>query len=237
MTEQEHEPWMDQAVVTAVWARPGESPERIAQRIDLMVQRIGEELPLDDWELPVPPPRQPVPWPGGPAGAELLRAGGPSDEVNEAARELFGFSFSLAAQTNQLGLHAMISAGGSHPGYRTPLHVCLVDFLPMDVGMLVPEDGDAVLSACVEAWEPLFATLSSAQLNRIARRGGWRLPPGYRVWVSDELGPVTRAAEGVQAQRFGAGTLLWADDELAPERVVACMLDTFRLNGLDEVPH
>ncbi len=101
-------------------------------------------------------------------------------------------------------------------------------------------DLDAVVSASfvglVRGFDPAYVVHQKTGVNRLARRGEWLLPVGYRVWINDWVGTVSLVADGVRLERFEQGSLIRVPLSWQPRQVVDAVLETYRLNGLDEVP-
>ncbi|AYE95832.1 hypothetical protein C0J29_14480 [Mycobacterium paragordonae] len=97
--------------------------------------------------------------------------------------------------------------------------------------------GDALCAAVAEAWTPAALSLSDLLVTRTARRGGWKIPVGYRTWVNTELGTISQLEEGLTSTELAGGMLISAPDEWPADRVVAAMTATLAANGLEEIPH
>ena len=95
---------------------------------------------------------------------------------------------------------------------------------------------DASVHAAVMAFDPTFVTGQERAVLRMTRRGGWKIPFGYRVWINDWVGTVTTHAEGLTTERLGNGTLIKVPDTWPAQQVVDALTTTFQANNLDEVP-
>ena len=95
---------------------------------------------------------------------------------------------------------------------------------------------DASVHAAVTAFDPAFVTGQERAVLRMTRRGRWKIPFGYRVWINDWVGTVTSHAEGLTAERLGNGTLIKVPDTWPAQQVVDALTTTFQANNLDEVP-
>ena len=71
---------------------------------------------------------------------------------------------------------------------------------------------------------------------RMTRRGRWKIPFGYRVWINNWVGTIATHAEGVTTERLGNGTLIKVPDTWPAQQVVDALTETFQTNNLDEVP-
>ena len=95
---------------------------------------------------------------------------------------------------------------------------------------------DASVHAAVTAFDPAFVTGQERAVLRMTRRGGWKIPFGYRVWINDWVRKITSHAEGVTTERLGNGTLIRVPDTWPAQQVVDALTKTFQANNLDEVP-
>lgn len=86
-------------------------------------------------------------------------------------------------------------------------------------------------------WQPSAVRLADAVVNSIARRGGWKIGVGYRLWIRKDVGTVETLAEGLTSREFATGTLISAPDDWPADKVVSAMTATLADNGLDEIPH
>jgi hypothetical protein len=118
---------------------------------------------------------------------------------------------------------------------RGPSNSVIVHLYAVDASGIPLDVGDAVVRSVVEAWDPLAVGLATTEVAALARRGGWKLPPGHRVWVADAVGTIDQVAPGGRSERLAAGSLLSLPDDWSPEQVVHVVLETFV--GLDEIPH
>jgi hypothetical protein len=221
--------WSDDAVVKGVWVDIGETPHWIAKRTDALARLVGSVLSVPEWRV------QQQRWAGDLDDlAEIVRAH-PSTGSRGTPDPKEGYHFALSGE-GIAPVQVIISAGDTYPHGRQPLHSALVDF-PTDTPALSTEEGEGTLAALVEAFSPLMASLSTADVNLLSRRGGWKIPAAYRLWLHDTVGPIAAVAEDVTVSRVGDGTLLAVPDHWEPRQVVDATLRTLELNGLDELPH
>ncbi len=227
--------WLDESnfVVTAKWARLGATPEWIAERADALSERVGGTLGLGSWRVVGPW----VDWAGTADEKTAIVASQVNDGGTGAPQIVDGYAMSLSAQDARLDATVSIHAGAQSVGRRLPTHDSMLDVNLKRPGVVSGEQGDALVAAMVEAWSPLSVVLSTGALNVLAKRGMWKISAGYRLWLSDEVGPIGAVAEGVTKSRLGGGTLLSVPDEWDAQRVVDAMAVTRELNGLDELPH
>ncbi|WP_271986446.1 hypothetical protein [Pseudoclavibacter terrae] len=225
--------WLDgsEFAVSAVWARLGASPEWIAQRTDVLVQRLSESLRLTGWQ---------VVGGGDWEGTEEQKVAVVAAHVNSGSGQAQlgdGYSFSLFASNAAVHVRLHTQAGSDRVGRRLPSHSSMLHVSPTGPGAVSGEQGEAMVEAMVEAWSPLQVDLSIPDLFKIARRGGWKIPPANRLWLAAEVGAADEAAEGVAVSRLGDGTLFSAPDDWDAQRVVDAMAETRERNGLDVLPH
>lgn len=224
--------WAARSSLRAIWVATGESPEWIARRTDAFLTILGSALEIPGWETP-----QRERW-EGPFESLVdivqrhVTVGTFGDKEPES-----GYFFTVSGTSQQIGLHVRVSAGSQWPGRRVPLHTVTIDLRELVSGAVTGQVGDTLCAAVAEAWTPLTLSLSDPLVNSTARRGGWKIPVGYRTWVSSEVGSITQLAEGLTATELAAGTLISAPDDWPADRVVAAMIATLADNGLDEIPH
>ncbi|AQA06315.1 hypothetical protein BVC93_11450 [Mycobacterium sp. MS1601] len=96
---------------------------------------------------------------------------------------------------------------------------------------------DTICAHVAGTFAPAMLTLSDAAVNRLARRGGWKIGVGYRTWISNEVGSVDHAADGLTFTSVAGGNMLSTPDDCSAEQVVAAMTETLTRNSLDEIPH
>ncbi|WP_246398631.1 hypothetical protein [Mycobacterium vicinigordonae] len=83
-----------------------------------------------------------------------------------------------------------ISAGSHSQGRRVPLHTVSIDMREVTSDGVTGKVGDTLSATVIDAWKPLTRSLSDPLVNRIARRGGWKIPLGYRTWVNAGVGAI-----------------------------------------------
>ncbi|OBF24248.1 hypothetical protein [Mycobacterium kubicae] len=224
--------WATDVSLNAIWAATGESPEWIAERTDTLLVTLGAALGISAWETP-----QHERWEGSPdALADIVRGHVTVGTFGDPEPES-GYVFTLSGSSQHMVLHAQVSAGSHSTGRRVPLHTVSIDLRELVSGGVTGDIGDTLCMAVAEAWEPLALSLSDPAVNRIARRGGWKIPVGYRTWVSGYVGPIEELAGGLASRELADGTLISAPDDWSADRVVAAMTASLAANGLDEVPH
>lgn len=73
---------------------------------------------------------------------------------------------------------------------------------------------DYVSDAVLRYWEPVSLAWASLDIKDIEPRYFWEIPPGYRLWLRDDVGPITHVAEGVVVE-----TAPQRDDAAHPGRL------------------
>lgn len=129
-----------------------------------------------------------------------------------------GYLFTVSGISQQIGLHVQVSAGSQSTGRRIPLHSLTVDLRELVSGGVTGPVGDTLCAAVAETWKPLTLSLSDPLVNRAARRGGWKIPVGYRTWVNAEVGTIRHTKEGLASCELAGGTLLSAPDDWPADR-------------------
>lgn len=227
--------WLEETdfVVTAKWARLGATPEWIAQQTNVLVDSVQATLGGASWRVVGP-------WCDW-AGTADEKAAIVASQVNDGGagepQIVDGYAIALSAQDARLDVTVSIHAGAQSVGRRLPTHYSMLTVRPKAPGVVAAAQGDALVAAMVDAWSPLSVVLSTGGLNVLAKRGGWKISAGYRLWLSDVVGAVGEVAEGVTKSRLAGGWLLSVPDEWDAWRVVDAMAVTRELNGLDELPH
>lgn len=222
--------WAADFSVNAIWVATGESPEWIARRTDALLSTLAYALSIPSWETP-----QHQEWRGTPeALADIVRSHVTTGTFGDPEPEN-GYLFTVSGKGPAAALHVQVSAGSRSKGRRVPLHAIAIDVREIAPGGVTAEMGDALCAAVAEAWTPAALSLSDLLVNRTARRGGWKIPVGYRTWVNAEAGTIRHTEEGLASRELTGGTLLSAPDDWPADRVVAAMTATLATNGLEEI--
>ncbi|MFW6775976.1 hypothetical protein ACOACO_16950 [Nocardioides sp. CPCC 205120] len=220
--------WTREASVRAVWARTGESAEWIAARLDDLVRRASALTGVQEWRL-----SDDSAWRGDPTELAALVRRHPA-----GADPAEGFVLSVAGTgPDEVHLNLLVSAGATHVGSREPAHHLLLSTRPLGEHGLDVAVGDGLCRAVAEAWEPAAVKLTSREVNRTARRGGWLAPVGHRVWLHRDVAPHVTPAASVTAEAVGQGTLLAVPDDWEAPQVVEAVLATYEASGVDTIPH
>lgn len=225
--------WAATAVVNAVWVGAGESPERIATSLDVLVSRLGDALGINRWRT-----SKDKPWEGTPEVlADLVRSHVVTDDRGKPEPESGYVCTLLGRGGPRAEVDVQVSAGAIAPGRRLPTHRLSIVMRQSAMGGVDSETADTLCAAVVEAWSPAMVVFSDRTVLRLARRGNWKIGVGYRLWLSSDAGAVSQLADGLTAVSLGGGTLVSAPDEWPAERVVDAMTQTLAANDLDEIPH
>lgn len=224
--------WTDSAAIGIVLDRVGESPEAIAASAQRFVEALQTRLGALPWQVVDGPS-----WSGTPADlAEIVRAR-PSTAATGFADATDGYGFTLYTRREPIVLSVGVDVGGPRIGRRLPAQNVHGRVLDAQGGSVDPALGDAMLEALIEGWQPLFASLSDADVNIAAGRGRWKIPAGYRVWLRDGTVTLDWLAEGVTSRPFAGGTMISVPDDWPPDQIAQRLAETYERNGVDVVPH
>lgn len=226
--------WAQDAFVRGFWVATGESPEWIAARTQALLSELQSAFDIANWQT-----TQGQRWEGTPEElANLVRSNSTRDpDVPDQSLPVEGYSFTVSGAGPRVGMHVRIAAGAATVGRRHPGHTLTIDLREMVPNGVTAADGDAACAATARAWHPSTFALYDPPVNVEARRGGWKIPIGYRTWISNQVGAVSRIAEGLASIELAEGTLVSAPDDWSADRVVTAMTTTLTANGLDEIPH
>lgn len=130
-----------------------------------------------------------------------------------------------------------VTAGAAFLGGPIPMHCLMVRIHELVPGVVTSATADAVCAAVISTWNPSTVKLSDSATNSLARRGNWKIGIGYRIWISSEVGAVSRVAEALSSTEIAGGTLISAPDDWPAQQVVEAMTAMLTANGLDEIPH
>lgn len=226
--------WAHQAFLRAFWVATAESPEWIALRTQALLDELRSSFDIAYWQT-----TDGRRWEGGPAAlADLVRSKATRDpDVSDQSPPAEGYSFTVSGAGPRVGMHVRIAAGAATLGRRHPNHTLTIDLREMVANGATAADGDAACAATATAWHPSTLALYDPPVNSSARRGGWKIPVGYRTWVSSNVGSISQVADGLTSTELAGGTLISAPDDWPADRVVTAMTATLAANGLEEVPH
>lgn len=225
--------WSNDPIVRCFWARTSESPEVIAERSTAFVDSFAEQWGPYPWSVANGPR-----WQGTTEElADLVRA-----RASTAARGTpdpdDGYALPLTSRQPDIFGGLGVHAGTNVISRRLPTHHADLTLTSTSSDSAVPvELGDAAVRSLVTAFDPLMVSLTTGELNGLARRGGWKIPPAYRLWLHNDVGPIHHLFDGVTATPLGNGTLLTVPDDWPPEPVIEAILNTLTYNNLDEIPH
>lgn len=217
----------------AVWMRADEPVSWIASATDAFLRGISELTGVSRWTL-----LDGDNWPQDQTMIERAVRSNVARDENDRLLPKEGYDLFLRGATDDLGLEVMISAGDITLGRNLPMHTLSVRPLPKRGFRPSSSFFDDLVELAVRCWDPILVDVAGAETSKLwGRRGGWSIRPGWRLWLSDEIGPITETAEGATATRLHNGTVIAVPDEWEPQRVVDVVGDTIRVNGLTEIPH
>lgn len=229
--------WTDSPSAHAIWVASGESPEWIADRTDALLRRLGKIFGIAAWRLATGEP-----WQGSSqALADLVRRNPVRDMVSAEIGETVpgeGYSLAITGDGSRVSLLIRIAAGNSVAGKRLPRRRLNIELRETQPQAFTSTDATAVCDAVAQAWQPSTVALSDNRVRQVARRGGWKVPVGYRIWISSELGAIRHTPDGLVATATTpvVGTMVSAPDDWPAERIVAATTELLTANGIDEVP-
>ena len=223
--------WAGNVSLYALWDESGESPEWIAGRTDALLRALTAAFEIPYWET-----SKGASWQGSPdALTDIVRSFAVVDSLGELD-QTGGYIFTVSGAGPKVGMHVRIAAGDSSPGGRIPLHDLTIQLREVAEGGVDSETGDAICRAVAEAFQPSALALADPAVRRLARRGGWKIGVGYRVWINQLVGAIQGVSAGLHAVNVAGGTLVSAPDDWQADRVVAAMAETLATNGLDVIP-
>ena len=220
---------LDDISVYACWTRLNETPEDIAHRTMCFMKEFSTRLETGPWE-----PLKSK-WDGTEAGlVEVVKRNPITDDDGEPIPG-DGYSITLNNDRGPLNTHFNVAAGEDQLFERIASPRFTQKYYHSEHAS-AGELWDASVHAAVTAFDPAFVTGQERAVLRMTRRGRWKIPFGYRVWINDWVGNVTSHAEGLTTERLGNGTLIRVPDDWPAQRVVDALTKTFQANNLDEVP-
>ena len=220
---------LDDISVYACWTRLNETPEDIANRTMRFMKEFSTRLEVGPWDVLEDE------WDG--TEEELVTAvknNAVKTEEGKISRGA-GYSITLLNGTDPLNTDFNVRAGTERLIERIASPKFSQSFYRSEHAS-AGELWDASVHAAVMAFDPAFVTGQEMTILMMTRRGEWKIPFGYRVWINDWVGTVTSHAEGVTTERLGNGTLIKVPDTWPAQRVVDALTETFQTNNLDEVP-
>lgn len=224
--------WPDTVAMNLVLDRVGEPPEAIAAATQRFATAFETRVGATPWGIVDGPP-----WTGSPAElTEIVRAC-PSTAATGEPDPSDGYGFTLYARREPVALAMGVDVGGPVLGRRRPAQNVRGRIVDGQRGAVQPALADAMFESLIEGWQPLYAQLSDADINIAAGWGGWKIPPGYRVWLRDGTVTFDWLAEGVTARPFAGGTMLAVPDDWPPDQIANRLAETYERAGTDVVPH
>ena len=220
---------LDDISTRACWTRLNETPEDIARMSMRFMKEFSTRIKLDRWR----PLRDE--WDGTEEDlVTVVKNNAVKTEEGKISRGA-GYSITLLNGTDPLNTDFNVRAGTERLIERIASPKFSQSFYRSEHAS-AGELWDASVHAAVTAFDPAFVTGQERAVLRMTRRGRWKIPFGYRVWINDWVGTVTTHAEGLTTERLGNGTLIKVPDTWPAQQVVDALTETFQANNLDEVP-
>ena len=220
---------LDDISVYACWTRLSETPEDIARLSMRFMKEFSTRINTGPWE-----PLEGE-WDGTEAGlVEVIKRNPITDDDGEPIPG-DGYDIFLTNHNNPLDTSFSVRAGTDRLIERIASPKFSQDFYHSKHAS-ASELWDASIHSAVMAFDPAFVTGQEMTILMMTRRGEWKIPFGYRVWINDWVGTVTSHAEGLTTERLGNGTLIKVPDTWPAQQVVDALTETFQTNNLDEVP-
>jgi len=220
---------LDDISVYACWTRLNETPKDIARMSMRFMKEFSTRIKTGPWE-----PLEGE-WDGTEAGlVEVITRNPITDDDGEPIPG-DGYDIFLTNHNNPLDTSFSVRAGTDRLIERIASPKFSQDFYHSEHAS-AGELWDASVHAAVMAFDPAFAVGQEMTILMMTRRGRWKIPFGYRVWINDWVGTVTSHAEGLTTERLGNGTLIRVPDTWPAQQVVDALTETFQANNLDEVP-
>ena len=220
---------LDDISTRGCWTRLSETPEDIARMSMRFMQEFSTQIKLDRWR----PLRDE--WDGTEEDlVTVVKNNAVKTEEGKISRGA-GYSITLLNGTDPLNTDFNVRAGTERLIKRIA-SPCFMQKYYYSEHASAGELWDASVHAAVTAFDPAFVTGQERAVLRMTRRGRWKIPFGYRVWINDWIGKITSHAEGLTTERLGNGTLIKVPDTWPAQQVVDALTTTFQANNLDEVP-
>ena len=220
---------LDDISTRACWTRLNETPEDIARMSMRFMKEFSTRIKLDRWR----PLRDE--WDGTEEDlVTVVKNNAVKTEEGKISRGA-GYSITLLNGTDPLNTDFNVRAGTERLIERIASPKFSQSFYRSEHAS-AGELWDASVHAAVTAFDPAFVTGQERAVLRMTRRGRWKIPFGYRVWINDWVGKITSHAEGLTTERLGNGTLIKVPDTWPAQQVVDALTETFQTNNLDEVP-
>ena len=220
---------LDDISVYACWTRLNETPEDIARMSMRFMKEFSAQIKLDRWR----PLRDE--WDGTEEDlVTVVKNNAVKTEEGKISRGA-GYSITLLNGTDPLKTDFNVRAGTERLIERIASPKFSQSFYRSEHAS-AGELWDASVHAAVMAFGPAFVTGQERTVLHMTRRGGWKIPFGYRVWINDWVGTIATHAEGLTTEHLGNGTLIKVPDTWPAQQVVDALTETFQANNLDEVP-
>jgi len=220
---------LDDISTRACWTRLSETPEDIARMSMRFMQEFSTRIKTGPWE-----PLKGK-WDGTQEGLIRFIEENPITDDDGEPIPGDGYDIFLTNHNKPLDTSFSVRAGTDRLIERVA-SPCFTQKYYHSEHASAGELWDASVHAAVMAFDPAFVTGQEMTILMMTRRGEWKIPFGYRVWINDWVGTVTSHAEGVTTERLGNGTLIRVPDTWPAQQVVDALTETFQANNLDEVP-
>ena len=220
---------LDDISVYACWTRLSETPEDIARMSMRFMKEFSTRIKTGPWE-----PLKGK-WDGTQEGLIRFIEENPITDDDGEPIPGDGYDIFLTNHNKPLDTSFSVRAGTDRLIERVA-SPCFMQKYYHSEHASAGELWDASVHAAVMAFDPAFVTGQEMTILMMTRRGGWKIPFGYRVWINDWVGTVTTHAEGLTTERLGNGTLIRVPDTWPAQQVIDALTKTFQTNNLDEVP-
>lgn len=222
--------WAD-ASLLGKWDARAQTPADVASETAALIAAIDEALDTAGWVthdsrlFPADTEAQ----------ADLVRSF-VSRDAHGDAHPASGYSFSLIGAGVSIQATVRVRAGSQHVGRRVPSNAVSV-LLKGSVGSANRVVAARVFDRFVDVWAPTSAAARDQAIATASSGRGARAPVvGYRTWVSNRLGAVTSAAEGLTVASSAAGCLISAPDDWPPRDIAAAMVATLEASDIVTLP-
>lgn len=217
-----------QCRIRAVWLRRAESTAWIAERSGVYLDGLSRQLGVDGWDSLYLKRR----WPADVNEREQMVLEGVYREEDQTPYPSLGYTLTLNGVSPQAYAEVEVHAGHVGLGRNLPAHV-----LRLRLSWRLPESPtgaqlDDLVALTVNVWEPVMVSFTTHELGG----SDWRIEPGWRLWLRNDVGTFETLHEGVTAVELDGGTLLKAPEEWSPEQVKAAVGGTLEANGLAVLP-
>jgi len=220
---------LDDISTRACWTRLNETPEDIARMSMRFMEEFSTRIKTGPWE-----PLKGK-WDGTQEGLIRFIEENPITDDDGEPIPGDGYYFTLNNDRGPLNTDFNVRAGTDRLIERVASPRFTQKYYHSEHAS-AGELWDVSVHAAVMAFDPAFAVGQEMTILMMTRRGEWKIPFGYRVWINDWVRKITSHAEGLTTERLGNGTLIRVPDTWPAQQVVDALTETFQANNLDEVP-